>query len=282
MSVADLLFCVLALTALTGAMVAALWPGLRRAAWALLIAAGALALLSGLLGAWQVAVLQACVVVAAATGLGYLATQQGVSQDAEDASADPQSASPKAASASPDAEAELPDPARDGQAAHDRVGVHKAHHAEDAPQRLWASVAVVLAFVVLISRAVLMARWPLLEKSRVVSMVGLPHVLLAGLSLFSIGLLAAITRRSAAGIAIGVALMTEGAVLALVAVSHFVAGSEDGTMLAALVVVLAAVAASIGLHHERLKAGVPESGRVADGLLTVVAAVTLALLAGAV
>lgn len=271
MSVADLLFYVLAFLALAGALVAALSPGLRRAAWALTAAAGVLAALSALLGAWLVAVLQVSVVVAAATGLGYLATLPGVSPDAKGDSPVAEGASPDAEGASPVAEAVSTDTE---EASPDT--------ATDAPQRLLPAVAVVLAFVVLLSRAVLMVRWPLIETSRVVSVVGLPHVLLASLLLFSAGLLAAITRRSAAGIAIGAALMTEGAVLGLVAVSHFVGGSDDGRSLAALVVLLGALSAWTGLHHGRLQAVARESRRISDGLLLVVAAVTLALLAGAV
>ncbi len=152
------------------------------------------------------------------------------------------------------------------------------------------TAALLLAFFVIAARAVLIVRWPL-AKAAVsataagVSSVALAHYLLVALALLTIGLFAAITRRSVAGVALGLATASGAAVLALAAASRFVGANGEAAQLAAVVV---AITAAAGLATERIARGCSEllrssevAWRVAGSLSTVVAGVTLALLATA-
>ena len=244
----DAFFYLLALAAVAGSLSAALAPGLRRAAWSLVFVSGTLAGLFALLGAPVVATLQAGVVIAAAAALEHFAPRHS--------------------------------------------GGEATATATDAPVRLWRATLPVLALLVLLARAVLMARWPLsaaASASRATARaaffglpaVGLAHYLVTALLLFSIGLLASVTRRSVAGVAVGIQLMSGAAVLAIVAFAHSVGDGSDARMLAALVVAVSALRCAVVARAGAIESPSIAAQRLAGALATVLAGLTLALLAGA-
>jgi len=149
---------------------------------------------------------------------------------------------------------------------------------------------LVLAFLVIVARVVLMVRWPVVstaagaQGATWIPPVGLPHYLLAALALLCVGLFAAITRRSGAGIGMGVALMQAAAAVAIAAAAAFSDGGSDARLLAAALIVLAAVGATaavrVGNRYDDFAHDSAAAQGVATGISVVLAGVTFALLAG--
>lgn len=81
------------------------------------------------------------------------------------------------------------------------------------------------------------------------SSVGLPHFLIVGAALFSLGLVTVVTRRNAVGILMGVELILNAANLNFIAFNHYVAplGTLAGQVFSIFVIVLAAAEAAIAL-----------------------------------
>lgn len=79
--------------------------------------------------------------------------------------------------------------------------------------------------------------------------IGLPHFLVVGACLFSLGMITVITRRNAVGILMGVELILNAANVNFIAFNHFVAapGTLAGQVFSIFVIVLAAAEAAIGL-----------------------------------
>jgi NADH-quinone oxidoreductase subunit K len=77
--------------------------------------------------------------------------------------------------------------------------------------------------------------------------VGLPHFLVVGALLFSLGLLTVTTRKNAVGVLMGVELILNGANVNFVAFNHYVTGGVSGQVFALFVIVLAAAEAAVGL-----------------------------------
>ena len=78
--------------------------------------------------------------------------------------------------------------------------------------------------------------------------IGLPHFLIVGAALFSLGMLTVVTRRNAVGILMGVELILNAANLNFIAFNHFVgAGKLTGQVFSIFVIVLAAAEAAIAL-----------------------------------
>ncbi|MFN2375452.1 MAG: hypothetical protein ABR538_02870 [Candidatus Binatia bacterium] len=151
------------------------------------------------------------------------------------------------------------------------------------------SAAVVVAFLVVVARALLMARWPLAAVTTTgpaaFAAVGLLHFLLAALVLFGAGWLAAMTQRRLSGIAAGAATGVVSAALAVAASGRFVGGAAEANLLAAVVVALVATAVFLAARFvPSWKDAIADDGVAEDAggtLSLVLAAVALALLAGA-
>ena len=80
------------------------------------------------------------------------------------------------------------------------------------------------------------------------SAFGLPHFLLVGAALFSLGLVTVLSRRNAIGLLMGIELLLNAANVNLVAFNRFSApGRLDGQIFSLFVIVLAACEAAIGL-----------------------------------
>jgi len=77
--------------------------------------------------------------------------------------------------------------------------------------------------------------------------VGLPHFLVVGALLFSLGLLTVTTRKNAVGVLMGVELILNGANVNFVAFNHYLTGGVSGQVFALFVIVLAAAEAAVGL-----------------------------------
>ncbi len=77
--------------------------------------------------------------------------------------------------------------------------------------------------------------------------VGLPHFLVLGALLFSLGLLTVATRRNAVGVLMGVELILNAANINFVAFNRYVTGGVSGQVFALFVIVLAAAEAAVGL-----------------------------------
>ena len=77
--------------------------------------------------------------------------------------------------------------------------------------------------------------------------VGLPHFLTVGAMLFSLGIMAVMTRRNAVGILMGVELILNAANVNFVAFARYVQHGIDGHVIAAFVIVLAAAEAAVAL-----------------------------------
>jgi NADH:ubiquinone oxidoreductase subunit K len=82
-----------------------------------------------------------------------------------------------------------------------------------------------------------------------VSGIGLPHFLIVGGLLFSLGMITVVTRRNAVGILMGVELILNAANVNFIAFNHYVGapGSLTGQVFSIFVIVLAAAEAAIGL-----------------------------------
>ena len=81
------------------------------------------------------------------------------------------------------------------------------------------------------------------------SSIGLPHFLIVGAALFSLGIVTVVTRRNAVGILMGVELILNAANVNFIAFNHYVGapGSMTGQVFSIFVIVLAAAEAAIGL-----------------------------------
>jgi NADH-quinone oxidoreductase subunit K len=77
--------------------------------------------------------------------------------------------------------------------------------------------------------------------------VGLPHFLTVGDMLFSLGVLAVMTRRNAVGVLMGIELILNAANVNFVAFARYVQHGIDGHVIAAFVIVLAAAEAAVAL-----------------------------------
>ena len=80
------------------------------------------------------------------------------------------------------------------------------------------------------------------------SAIGLPHFLLVGAALFSLGLVTVLSRRNAIGLLMGIELLLNATNVNLVAFNRYGApGRVDGQIFSIFVIVLAACEAAIGL-----------------------------------
>lgn len=170
------------------------------------------------------------------------------------------------------------------------VGADNESELVDGHEFVRRAPAVVLlaAFFVLVLRALLIARWPLPSSGSAAAAVlptalSLPHFLVTALVLFCLGMFAAATRRSVAGVEVGIRVMVGAVALTLVAFSCFVVGGEEGGTLAGLLVAIAAVWRVVGRHFLGNSSPLSDrstSERVGTTLLAMVAGVALLLLAG--
>ena len=78
-------------------------------------------------------------------------------------------------------------------------------------------------------------------------MIQLPHFLLVSAALFSLGVLAVLTRRNAVNVLMGVELILNSANLNLVAFSRFGPGGLQGQLFAVFVIVIAAAEVAVAL-----------------------------------
>jgi NADH-quinone oxidoreductase subunit K len=78
-------------------------------------------------------------------------------------------------------------------------------------------------------------------------MIGLNCYLVISAALFSLGILAVLTRKNAVNVLMGVELILNSANINLVAFSKFSAGNLDGQMMAIFVMVIAAAEAAVAL-----------------------------------
>jgi NADH-quinone oxidoreductase subunit K len=78
-------------------------------------------------------------------------------------------------------------------------------------------------------------------------MIGLEHYLFISAALFSLGIMAVLTRKNAVNVLMGIELILNSANLNLVAFSRFSSGNLDGQVFAVFVIVVAAAEASVGL-----------------------------------
>jgi NADH:ubiquinone oxidoreductase subunit K len=78
-------------------------------------------------------------------------------------------------------------------------------------------------------------------------MIGLSHYLVTSAALFSLGLLAVLTRRNAVNVLMGVELILNSANLNLVAFSRYGVGNLDGQLFAVFVIVVAAAEVAVAL-----------------------------------
>jgi NADH-quinone oxidoreductase subunit K len=78
-------------------------------------------------------------------------------------------------------------------------------------------------------------------------MIGLSHYLIISAALFSLGIMAVLTRKNAVNVLMGVELILNSANINLVAFSRFSAGNLDGQLYAVFVIVIAAAEAAVAL-----------------------------------
>jgi len=78
-------------------------------------------------------------------------------------------------------------------------------------------------------------------------MIGLTQYLIISAALFSLGIMAVLTRKNAVNVLMGVELILNSANINLVAFSRYAAGNLDGQVYAVFVVVIAAAEAAVGL-----------------------------------
>lgn len=78
-------------------------------------------------------------------------------------------------------------------------------------------------------------------------MIGLSHYLVISALLFSLGIMAVLTRKNAVNVLMGIELILNSANLNLVAFSRFTAGNLYGQIFAVFVIVIAAAEAAVGL-----------------------------------
>jgi NADH-quinone oxidoreductase subunit K len=77
--------------------------------------------------------------------------------------------------------------------------------------------------------------------------IGLPHFLVIGALLFTLGFITVTTRRNAVGILMGVELILNSANVNFVAFNHYVAGGIAGQIFAVFVIVLAVAEAAVAM-----------------------------------
>ena len=78
-------------------------------------------------------------------------------------------------------------------------------------------------------------------------MIGLNEYLLVSAALFSLGLMAVLTRKNAVNVLMGIELILNSANLNLVAFSRYSSGSLDGQIFAVFVIIIAAAEAAVAL-----------------------------------
>ncbi len=78
-------------------------------------------------------------------------------------------------------------------------------------------------------------------------MIGLGHYLVISAMLFSLGIMAVLTRKNAVNVLMGIELILNSANLNLVAFSRFTAGNLNGQIFAVFVIVIAAAEAAVAL-----------------------------------
>ncbi len=78
-------------------------------------------------------------------------------------------------------------------------------------------------------------------------MIGLSHYLVISAVLFSLGIMAVLTRKNAVNVLMGIELILNSANLNLVAFSKFAVGNLNGQIFAVFVIVIAAAEAAVGL-----------------------------------
>jgi len=78
-------------------------------------------------------------------------------------------------------------------------------------------------------------------------MIGLNPYLVISAALFSLGIMAVLTRRNAVNVLMGIELILNSANINLVAFSRFSSGNLDGQLYAVFVIVIAAAEAAVGL-----------------------------------
>ena len=78
-------------------------------------------------------------------------------------------------------------------------------------------------------------------------MIGLSQYLVVSAALFSLGIMAVLTRRNAVNVLMGIELILSSANLNLVAFSKFSAGNLSGQIFAIFIIVIAAAEAAVAL-----------------------------------
>jgi NADH-quinone oxidoreductase subunit K len=78
-------------------------------------------------------------------------------------------------------------------------------------------------------------------------MIGLTHYLVISAALFSLGIMAVLTRKNAVNVLMGVELILNSANINLVAFSKFSSANLDGQLFAVFVIVIAAAEAAVAL-----------------------------------
>jgi NADH-quinone oxidoreductase subunit K len=78
-------------------------------------------------------------------------------------------------------------------------------------------------------------------------MIGLSHYLVISAALFSLGIMAVLTRKNAVNVLMGIELILNSANINLVAFSRFSSANLDGQLFAVFVIVIAAAEAAVAL-----------------------------------
>jgi len=78
-------------------------------------------------------------------------------------------------------------------------------------------------------------------------MIGLSHYLIISAALFSLGIMAVMTRKNAVNMLMGIELILNSADINLVAFSRFSSANLDGQLFAIFIIVIAAAEAAVGL-----------------------------------
>ena len=78
-------------------------------------------------------------------------------------------------------------------------------------------------------------------------MIGLSHYLVISAALFSLGIMAVLTRKNAINVLMGVELILNSANINLVAFSKYSAGNLNGQIFAIFIIVVAAAVAAVAL-----------------------------------
>ncbi len=78
-------------------------------------------------------------------------------------------------------------------------------------------------------------------------MIGLTHYLVISAALFSLGIMAVLTRKNAVHVLMGIELILNSANINLVAFSRFATANLDGQLFAVFVIVIAAAEAAVAL-----------------------------------